>query len=274
MMDLTFFTISRPFAGEWKLIQSNAIRSWKRLGPDKIILFRQSGADKGVGEAAKEFGCVHRKVQLHKEFGVPIIQNAFDIAQTEAISKLMCFIHCEMILMDDFKAAIELVADRFDNFLMIGRRWGWRIDEPLDFSTSWQGQLREQAKTAKLYGRAGLSVFVFNRWLYKQGQATRALIGRYGDDIWLSSHITKRKTVPVIDATKAVMLIHQSHAVGVKRKRAEIEYNDRLVGDVSKGHAGYATWELTEEMKLIKRKKLPSPKWYPRKNGKFWKRRL
>lgn len=263
-MDLTFFTISRSFTGEFNHIQRNAIRSWKRLNPDKIIVFRQAGADKGIKEAAEEFGCVHREVQLHKEFGLPILQNAFDAAQAEATSRLMCFIHAEMILMDDFKTAVELVANRFDNFLMIGRRWGWRIDESLDFSTDWQHQLRERSKTAKLYGRAGLSVNVFNRWLYKPGQVTRAMIGRCGEDLWLTTHIM-RQNIPVIDATKAVMLIHQNHAVGVKRKRAEIAYNDRLVGDVSKGHAGYATWELTEEMKLHKRKKLPAPKWYPHK---------
>ena len=263
-MDLTFFTMSRPFTGEFNHIQRNAIRSWKRLGPEKIILFRQAGADKGVGEAAEEFGCVHREAQLHKKFGLPIIQNAFDAAQMEATSKLMCFIHSEMILMDDFKAAVELVSNRFDKFLMIGRRWGWKIDKPLDFSTDWQGRLRERAKTAKLYGRAGLSVDVFNRWLYGQGQATRAMIGRCGEDLWLTTYIM-RQNIPVIDATKAVMLIHQNHAAGVKRKREEIAYNDRLVGDVSKGHAGYATWELTTGMKLRKREKLPAPTWYPSK---------
>jgi len=256
--------MSRPFIGEFNYIQRNALSSWKRLEPDKIILFHQAGADKGVREAAKEFGCVHRRTQLHKEFGLPILHGAFDVAQLEATSKLMCFIHCEIILMDDFKAAVELVASRFDNFLMIGRRWGWRIGGPLDFSTDWQRQLRKRSKTAKLYGRAGLSVNVFNRWLYKRGQVTRAMIGRCGEDLWLTTHVLRR-SIPVIDATKAVMLIHQNHAAGVKRKRTEIEYNDKMVGDVSKGHAGYATWELTEGMKLCKRKKLPSPKWYPHK---------
>ena len=262
-MDLTFFTIPKAFSPpHWRHAQYNAIRSWKRLGPDKILLCSQ---DKGVKEAAEELGCVHLKVQLHEKFKLPLIQSSFDRAQAAATSRLMCFVNADVILMDDFKVAVELIAGRFKTFLMVGRRWGLKIRDPLDFSTGWQERLRKrQVKEGRLDGRAALEVHVFNRGLFGQRTVPRAIVGRWGADLWLAQHVMERG-LPVIDATKAVVWVHQDpiHSTETIRTREQTAYNDSVCGNVSKGHVGYATWELTEEMKLVKREKLPAPKWWP-----------
>ena len=167
-MDLTFFTISQPFVKHWKLAQENAIKTWKRLEPDKIILF---GNDKGVKKAAGRLGCVHRKVLSHKRFGVPFISDAFDRAQREATSRIMCYLNCDIILMDDFAVAVDVIANRFKgDFLIIGQRFGWEIREPLDFSIDWQTQLwkrsRQRVKRKEFHGRGALDFFIFTRGLY------------------------------------------------------------------------------------------------------------
>ena len=56
---LTIFTVPKPFLGATKVIQENAITSWKRLDPHVDIIL--CGDEEGIAEAAEQFHCTHYK---------------------------------------------------------------------------------------------------------------------------------------------------------------------------------------------------------------------
>ena len=64
---VTIFSTPKPFTGLNKIIQWNAIKSWKNLGEDyEIILL---GNDKGVKEICDELDLIH----LHQVYQVVYI---------------------------------------------------------------------------------------------------------------------------------------------------------------------------------------------------------
>ena len=104
---LTIFTTAKPFRGHIGIIQRNALQSWKALHPGiEIILF---GADEGAAEAAREFGLRHEPHVERNEWGSKRLD--FMFARAEAIARhgILCYINCDIVLMQDFWRAIERV---------------------------------------------------------------------------------------------------------------------------------------------------------------------
>src|SRR6266853_2897164 len=104
---LTIFTTAKPFRGHSGIIQRNALQSWKALHPGiEIILF---GADEGAAEAAREFGLRHEPHVERNEWGSKRLD--FMFARAEAIARhgILCYINCDIVLMQDFWRAIERV---------------------------------------------------------------------------------------------------------------------------------------------------------------------
>ena len=247
-MNITFFTIPKAFRGHWAIAQNNAIKSWMCLNPDKIILFGRDGR-----EAARRLGCVYSSVRLHTRFKIPLVSDAFYRVQGEATTRLIGLVLSDMILMDDFSIAVAQVAAHFDDdFLMVGNRYGHSVKGPLDFSTNWQEQLREQTKNSKWMH--GIDYFVFTRGLYCQ--VPEFLIGRREWDCWLVHHARQRK-IPVVDTTLAVRAVHQDppQKQATHKGASALKYNRRLAGESlkRKGRANKAPWMLTEDFELVER---------------------
>src|SRR5260370_8231037 len=130
---LTFFTTAKPFRAHIGVIQRNAIQSWKALHPEiEIILF---GNDEGAAEVAQEFGLRHEPHVACNELGTKRLNYLFARAPAIARHELLCYINCDIILMQDFCRAIERVGAMHRQFLMVGRRWDTDITEPLPFQS-------------------------------------------------------------------------------------------------------------------------------------------
>jgi hypothetical protein len=203
---ITLFTTPKPFTGDIKTIQENAIRSWAALRPScEIIIF---GNEAGTAEIAEELGIRHVKDIERNEFGTPLISSMFKIAQEMAGNKLMCYINADIILMSDFLKATQRITKKA--FLMIGQRRDIDITEPMDFQkANWEASLREKIdKEGKLHGISGIDYFVFPKGLYND--LPPLAVGRPGWDNWLIYHTRSRK-IPVIDATRVVTIVHQNH---------------------------------------------------------------
>ena len=128
---LTIFTTAKPFRGHTGVIQRNALQSWKALHLDiEIILF---GDDPGAAEAAQELGLHHEPFVERNEFGTKRVDYLFARAQAIAQHEILCYVNCDIILMQDFRRAIERVRAIHREFLMGGRRWDTDITEPLPF---------------------------------------------------------------------------------------------------------------------------------------------
>src|SRR6267154_1853666 len=129
---LTIFTTAKPFLGHVATIQRNALQPWKALHPDiEIILF---GADDGAAAVAQEFTLRHEPHVERNQHDTKRLDYMFTHAQSIARHDLLCYINCDIILMDDFIPAVERVRAAHREFLMVGRRWDADIAAPLHFS--------------------------------------------------------------------------------------------------------------------------------------------
>lgn len=204
---LTFFSLPKPFRGHIAVIQRNAIRSWMLLHPTcEIILF---GDEDGTREIAAEFGLRHVPKIVRNEYGTPLLDGMFEQAHHLASYNILCYVNTDIILMNDFIQALELVMKHHDRFLMAGRRWDADMKELLDFSPDWDTRLYTKVAThGKLIKFDAIDYFVFTRGVFRK--IPPFAIGRTVWDNWLI-YQARSQGVAVIDATQIVMAIHQKH---------------------------------------------------------------
>lgn len=207
---LTIFATPKPFVGHDAIIQRNAIGSWVRLHPDcEVILL---GDDAGTAEIAREFRVRHEPDIRRNEFGTPLLDAMFARAQEIARYDLLCYVNCDIVLLSCFCEAILNVARCSSRFLVVGRRWNVRLDQPLDFERlDWETRLRSLAiSSGREQPSYAVDYFVFPRYLYVE--VPPLAIGRFYWDHWL---VWKARSmeVPVFDASGDVLAIHQDHGV-------------------------------------------------------------
>jgi hypothetical protein len=206
---ITFFTTPKPFRGHIGVIQRNAIESWKRIHPSaEVILF---GDEEGAAEAARELGVRHVPQVKRNSFGTPYLASILDGARELTRNFLLSYVNCDIVLLSDFRAALERLPVLNSSFLMAGQRWDTDVTEPLDFSRSdWQVDLQQRALTAN-YQRPPrwIDYFVFSRGLYDQ-KTPPLVIGRAGFDNWMIWH-ARYAGARVIDASQVVVAVHQNH---------------------------------------------------------------
>jgi len=202
---LTLFTTPKAFHGRTAALQRNAIRSWSRLRPGcEIILF---GGDPGVAETAAELGLRHAPDLAQNEYGAPLLSDLFAQAKTLARTPLLGYVNSDIILMDDFMAALQEVQARFSRFLMIGQRLDVEVEGELSFDGGWQERLRRLgAEKGNLY--PGIDYFVFPTGLWSE--IPPFAIGRRYWDNWLVYGARLRKAC-IVDVTETVLALHQAH---------------------------------------------------------------
>jgi hypothetical protein len=205
---LTLFTAPKPFTDPHiAIIQRNALRSWVALGGEVEVL--AVGDEAGMAETAADAGVRHLPDVRRNAWGTPLISSIFELAEDNSRSPFLCYANADIILLPDVLAAARSVSQLAGLFLLIGQRWDLDLREALDFSAGWERQLREEIRArAKLHPPAGSDYFLFRRGSFKD--IPNFAVGRAGWDNWMISHAVKEGW-PVIDATKAVTAVHQSH---------------------------------------------------------------
>jgi hypothetical protein len=210
---LTFFTTAKPFRGHINIIQRNALKSWTLLDPDaEVILF---GDDEGASEVTRELAIRHEPLVGRNEFGATRLDSIFSKAQAMARHDVLCYVNCDIILMSDFRTALKRVHAKYRHFLMVGRRWDTPITEPIDFSDAgWDGKVRRFALLRnKQRDEAWIDYFAFSRRLYQSSDFPPLVIGRTSWDDWLVWRALSSGK-PVVDASLAVVAVHQNHDYG------------------------------------------------------------
>ncbi len=118
---LTLFTTAKAFRGHSAIIQRNALQSWKLLHPDvDIILF---GDDEGAAAVCAELGVRHDTDIIVNPSGTKRLDSIFNRAQQLARHNLVCYVNCDIVLTQQFTAALKIVSSAKPGFLMVGRRW-------------------------------------------------------------------------------------------------------------------------------------------------------
>lgn len=206
---ITIFTTAKPFVGQIKVNQINALKSWKALSPDvEVILF---GSGEGYAQIAKELSLVHIPEVETTEGGTPLVNSMFALAQARGRYPLQAYVNCDIILLDDLLLAVRQI--RLDRFLMVGQRWDMDLDQAIEFEDpGWQQQLRLQIhRHGHLHPPAGSDYFVYRGSIW-EGIPT-LVIGRAGYDNELI-YRCRVSRVPVIDASDVVTVVHQNHDYG------------------------------------------------------------
>ena len=207
---LTLFTIPKAFSGRIGLLQANAIGSWVRLNANcEVILF---GDDPGVAEAAARFGVRHELQVTRTPQGTPVLSDIFARADAIACHPLLCFVNADIILFNDVITAAQVLTARYRHFLMVSSRFNLGVEEQLAFGPGWDRNLRAQAaQESRMYPAAGSDIFVYPRGLF--GAVPPFAVGRGYWDNWLMLR-ARQRGASLIDATNAVIAVHQDHAYG------------------------------------------------------------
>ncbi len=197
---LTIFSIPKSFEGDAGARQRRAAASWSALGVSTVLV----GDDPGVEWAARESSAVHAGDVARSDLGTPLLDSAFRRVDEIAPSGIRCFVNADVILTDDLLAAVEMVRP-FPRFLLVGQTRDLSVD---DAELADPIRLRQRAlRDGRLRGPAAIDWFVFPSGLFDP--MPPFLVGRAGFDNWM---IWKaRRLGPVIDATDAVVAIHQPH---------------------------------------------------------------
>jgi hypothetical protein len=206
---LTIFTTPKPFTGHIDVIQRNALRSWQRLHPGvEILLF---GDDAGAAEVCSELGIRHVPEVRRNRDGTKYLASIYDQAQELARHDLLCHVNCDILLLSDFRLAIECLLRHGKRFVAAGRRWDVDLITPLDFGQpSWEQQIRQLAvKTNRQRPPQWMDYFVFQRGFYYR-KIPEFVIGRPHWDPWLLWFALNSK-VPVVDLSRDVCAVHQNH---------------------------------------------------------------
>jgi len=207
---LTVFTSPKPFEGRIDGLQRNAIRSWLALGPGVQVML--IGDEPGMAQAATGLGVEHHRQVGRNAYGTPLVSAIFDVARAQARFPILCYLNTDIILLDDFLPAVERVAARFDEFLVVGQRWDLDVQDRLEFEQGWPQALRRRLESSgRLHPPAGSDYFVFPRQEFTD--LPQFALGRAGWDNWMI-YSGRKKRLAVVDATAAITVVHQNHDYG------------------------------------------------------------
>lgn len=222
---ITFFTTAKPFKGHDAIIQRNALKSWTLLHPDvEVILF---GNDEGAAEISAELGLRHEpRVERH-ESGTKYLNYMFARAQQISRHEYVCFSNCDIILLNDFWQAFQIVRSWKNRFLMVGQRWDTDVTAPIDFSRSdWADWLRQFALSNGFQQDAyWIDFFLFPKGLYLQ--MPPLIVGHCYWDNWMIWRALQ-DGVPVVDASRFVVPVHQNHGYSAQYGRVKGVASDAL----------------------------------------------
>lgn len=197
---IRFIASPKPFRDHFAVIQRNAIQSWQQRG-GAVLLF--GGEDGGL--PARRFERVARTEQ-----GTPLLSDIFAQAHAATGEPVLCYLNCDLILLDDFLPAVQRVAAVSSRFLVIGQCWDMDVPAPVDFTIPvWSNDLRQRVKcSATRRGPWALDFFAFSRGLFPE--VLPFAIGRAGFDNWLVWRAV-HSGATVVDITESATVIHQNH---------------------------------------------------------------
>jgi hypothetical protein len=209
-----------PFSGNQLTVkhQHNAIQSWCLLSPrPEIILF---GNDDGVDKAAKQYNVRHSPQIRKNALGDLSMRSIFRQIDEHSTADWICYIHTDVILLDDFIPNFEYLVSQFEIFVSCAGRLDANIPEIIDFAKEdWQKKVL--AAVYKL-GRKGSDYCIYPRGFYHN--MPDYSIGKGHWDGWRMG-LPLEKGVPLVNIERSCKAVHQKHGhrfsghPGSKRKK-------------------------------------------------------
>lgn len=253
---ITIFTIPKPFAGRTSVIQRNALRSWVRLDVGAEVIAFAEGPE--VARPIEALG-VHAVGDIAlTDLGTPLVSDAFDKACLLAKNDILCYSNCDIIFTPELAQAAAEARKRFHSYVLVGQRTDLEIEADIDFADGWERNVREQAlRKGRLHPPQGIDYFVFSRDVWRGGPPFA--VGRPLWDNWFIYDCRSRR-IPVIDASDAVLAVHQTHGYehvpsGERGtyEGPEAAHNRALAGPMAQYfHIRSATWVLRRDGRTLR----------------------
>ncbi|HEX7557462.1 MAG TPA: hypothetical protein VF338_12610 [Leptolinea sp.] len=203
---ISIFTAPKPFTNPHiAMIQRNAIRSWKAVGAEVILV----GDDEGIADTAIELDVKHMPDVTCNEYGTPRIDSIFELGRKAAEGSILAIVNTDVMLLPDFNTTAEMVSQTQKKFLIIGQRWDLDVREELEFSDGWIARLMSEIKTrARRHPRGGSDYFIFPKTIFNY--IPPFAIGRAGWDNWMI-YEARQRGWKVVDGSSEINIIHQDH---------------------------------------------------------------
>lgn len=205
---ITLFTIPKPFEGHFGRIQRNALWSWARI--DANIQLVICGDEPGCGEIATELGADWLPEIARNEYGTPRLDDAFAKATALARHGLLGYVNADILLFDDLADAVRRVAMR--RWLMIGQRIDLDVTGAVSTATpaeSWAVRAWARREGSR-HGCGGLDYFLWPR-VAELSDLPPLAVGRPGWDNYFVWRARYERRLPLVDATDAILAVHQNH---------------------------------------------------------------
>ncbi len=251
----TLFTIPKPFVDPHiRLIQANALRSWQCLAPELQVVL--CGDDSGVAQFADENGMLHVPDIRRNAQGTPLVNDAFERVAAMIPAGMLVYCNADVILFRDLLTTVQRLAGdpRFASMLAFGRRSDLELRQAVDLTDN--HGVRDVLLMNQRMGRPGPAVckeyFVVTRDLVRE--MPELAVGRGNWDNWMVA-AARRRGVPVINTTRCITAIHQTHDyshVGRSRLHCyvtgdEARANQRAAGGRNMIRGCCANWTMTSE---------------------------
>jgi len=243
---LTLITTPKPLGVPANRVAFlNAIRSWVRIKPrPEILVF---GGNRALIEAEGGRWVGKFKATPH---GNPYFDDFIRRAERLASNDILMYITDHLILTYDVPAVVELTSVRFPGpFVAVGRRWDLNLNAALQFNTGWEGVLRQRTLSEGKYQSVGAKDYIMFRRPFPL-EIPPFIMGYPWYDTWMVV-AAMRANIPVIDLSRAVFPIHQSHGFpqgDISRREAtpQTQRNAQLATGMSnQGHTIHAPYMFT-----------------------------
>lgn len=206
---ITFLATPKPFSGLADVQQRRAIRSWLALHPDVDVIL--CGDSEGADEAARELGATYVREVRSSPMGTPLVGGIAQVGKQYGRNSIQAYINCDILLVEDVIEAVRRAA-AFPAFLMSGFRLDLTQGVDYDVAGSdWRERLFGLAREGRLEVSTGSDLFVYRTGLWDN--APDLVIGRGGVENAMFA-IMRRRHLPLVDATQAILQVHQFHAYG------------------------------------------------------------
>ena len=204
---LTIFSIPKPFKDPHIInIQTNAIKSWAKLGPEVEVFL--AGDDFGVAEFCQENNIHHIKDVKCNEFGTPLLDSTFELVRQKSKNQILMYINADIILTSDILPIFPFLPAK--DFLVVGQRWDLDVPNLINFSDkNWEEKINDEIKKrGALHPPAGSDYFIFPKDSFKN--IPSFAVGRIGWDNWMIEEALAQG-LKVIDVSPLAKIIHQNH---------------------------------------------------------------
>jgi hypothetical protein len=207
----TIFSPMRPFHSDIGVVQINAIRSWLALPDSEVIIVDD---EEGTTTEATHHLPVTVVADVQRSrLGAPLLGDLLCVGAAHARHDMLAYITADVLLPPNTAEVIQRCRQLMDGkpFLAVAGRFD--LLQPVSIPFDEEDWFESVKSAVRLHGRAHGHTAI-DLWVYPRDLDLAAPpfpIGRGGTDGWVVWDM-KRRSIPVIDLSPELMMVHQFHS--------------------------------------------------------------